>query len=130
MLKFFTHVINTVRNATRDLSTGGKRSSRWPSVERAFRAAHPTCAACGSKEKIQVHHKQPFHLFPALELDPANLISLCMGPNECHLAIGHGNYFKAWNPNVDADAAAAKAHPEKRQAIVEHAKTSRVLGDE
>lgn len=129
MLKFIKRVINKVRSTARDVSTGGKRSPKWPGVERAFRSTNPTCAACGATEKIQVHHKHPFHLFPALELDPTNLISLCMGPNECHLFIGHGDNFKAWNPNVESDAARLLQHPEERQVIVERAKKTSILGD-
>jgi 5-methylcytosine-specific restriction protein A len=130
MLKFVKHVINQVRAVFRDTMTGGKRSPQWPKVEKAFRAAHPTCAACGTTEKIQVHHKHPFHLFPALELDPNNLISLCMGPNECHLLVGHGDNFKAWNPNVEADSAETLSHPEERATVIEHAKQARVLGED
>jgi len=123
-------VVNQVRSAARDMSTGGKRSSQWPKVEKTFRESHPTCAACGASSKIQVHHKHPFHLFPELELDPNNLISLCMGPNACHLFVGHGDNFKAWNPNVESDAATSLAHPERRQAINEHAKANRVSGED
>ena len=81
------------------------RSPRWPKVERAFKTLHPLCAACGGDERLNVHHKKPFHLDPALELDNRNLITLCMGKLECHLRIGHGDNFKAYNPDVEADAA-------------------------
>jgi hypothetical protein len=47
---------------------------------------------------------QPFHLKPELELDLKNLIVLCMGPNECHLLLGHGDNFKKYNPYIAADA--------------------------
>ena len=54
-----------------------------------------------------MHHVIPFHLDPAKELDRTNLIVLCMAyPQECHLQIGHGGYFKAYNPNVIADSKA------------------------
>ena len=46
---------------------------------------------------------------PALELDPKNLIVLCMGPNECHLLIGHGDNFKLYNPYVAADVLNVKS---------------------
>lgn len=73
-----------------------KRSPQWRKVRANFLVVNPTCAACGGKEKLEVHHKIPFHVAPELELDPANLITLCeskkMGIN-CHLFVGHaGNY--------------------------------------
>jgi len=63
----------------------------------------------------------PFHLDPAKELDPTNLITLCMSKKECHLYIGHGGSFKQYNPNVRSDAAQALAHPEKFDQIVKTA---------
>ena len=95
---------NLLRHATRDVGVEAKRSSHWPTVEKHFREAHPTCECCGDTTRLQVHHKQPFHMKPVLELDVSNLISLCMGKHECHLLIGHGDDFKAYNPNVEADA--------------------------
>lgn len=88
------------------------------------------CSACGTAEHIQVHHMRPFHLFPALELDESNLISLCMGSNLCHLLIGHGDSFKAWNPNVVLDAASALADPIHRNDVIVRAKLNRKLGSE
>lgn len=85
-----------------------KRSNEWPKVEKDFREKNPTCAACGSTNKLNVHHKKPFHLHPELELDENNLITLCMDKNRCHLLIGHGDNFRAYNPNVEADAAKVK----------------------
>ena len=111
MIKTITHGINLVRHALRDVGVSAKRSSHWPTVEKHFREGHPTCEACGSSKNLNVHHCKPFHLDPALELDPANLITLCMDTKECHLHIGHGGSFKQYNPNVRKDAAEALAHP-------------------
>lgn len=86
-----------------------RRSGSWPRVRADHLAKNPCCAVCGGTEKLEVHHKQPFHLQPELELDPANLITLCeagKGGINCHLAWGHLGSFKAFNPNVEADAAA------------------------
>jgi 5-methylcytosine-specific restriction endonuclease McrA len=53
---------------------------------------------------LNVHHKKPFHLFPQLELEPTNLITLCMeSGKDCHIKLGHGDNFKAYNPNVEED---------------------------
>lgn len=84
-----------------------KRSSQWPAVEKAYKAKHPACEICGRKHFIQVHHKQPFHLRPDLELDPDNLISLCEPPHrvfKCHLIFGHVGNFRLFNPTIGQDA--------------------------
>lgn len=87
---------------------GAKRSSKWRTVRKKFLAEHPTCAVCGGKKKVEVHHKIPFHKAPELELEPSNLITLCENESygiNCHLLVGHlGNYQRA-NETVDADAA-------------------------
>lgn len=87
--------------------TSAPRSGKWPAVEKSHLLKQPTCQACGGVKQLAVHHRQPFHLFPTLELDPTNLITLCeAGPGlNCHLALGHIGQWPAWNPNVVADAA-------------------------
>jgi 5-methylcytosine-specific restriction protein A len=82
------------------------RSPKWGAVRKDWLAIHKHCAACGSSEKLQVHHKKPFHLYPELELDYENLITLCEDPkgSECHLQIGHLGNWKSFNPNVETDA--------------------------
>ena len=82
--------------------TAVPRSSKWDKVESEYKKAHPTCAACGTRLNIQVHHVKPFHLFPELELDPENLISLCVVD---HLTFGHLKNWSAYNPDVRKDAA-------------------------
>lgn len=82
------------------------RSGHWPVVRKEHLEKHPTCAACGGKTNLQVHHLTPFHSKPELELDPNNLITLCEAPNRlCHLRIGHAWDFKSYNPNAKRDAA-------------------------
>jgi 5-methylcytosine-specific restriction endonuclease McrA len=125
MLKTIVHGMNLIRNRFRDVGVSAKRSDKWPTVEHHFRAEHSTCAACGGKHRLNVHHVMPFHLDPSKELDPTNLITLCMGEKECHLHIGHGGSFKQYNPNVRKDAAEALAHPKKFDAIVKQAMTNR-----
>jgi hypothetical protein len=88
---------------------GIARSTEWPKIEREHREKEPTCAVCGSKDKIQVHHVFPFHYCialgrPDLELDDRNLISLCESqPNDHHLLIGHLDSFQSSNLKVRAD---------------------------
>jgi 5-methylcytosine-specific restriction protein A len=125
MLKTIKHGINLLHHSLRDVGISAKRSSRWPTVEKHFREANPTCAACGGKKRLNVHHCMPFHLDPALELDPTNLITLCMGEKECHLHIGHGGSFKQYCPEVRKYAAAVLAHPEQFDQIVKEAFVNR-----
>lgn len=121
----FSHIFNVARSLVREHAKKTKRSPKWPGVEQAFLKMHKTCAACGTTTRLQVHHVQPYHLFPELELDPNNLIALCMGPNECHLKIGHGDNFRSFNKNVLQDASNALAHPGSRTTIEASAKQNR-----
>jgi len=80
------------------------RSSKWPKVRKAHLKENPTCANCGKKKRIgmQVHHIFPFHLYPDLELEPGNLLTLCNHPC-CHFAQGHLSYWKSFNESVVND---------------------------
>ncbi|MCF7835793.1 MAG: HNH endonuclease [Candidatus Marinimicrobia bacterium] len=84
-----------------------KRSSQWPKVRQEYLKNNPKCAVCGGTKKCEVHHVLPFHLFPELELDLKNLITLCeckkYGVN-CHLFMGHLGNYKKFNYNIDEDA--------------------------
>ena len=88
---------------------GVPRSEHWPAVRQKHLREQPTCAACGCSSDLEVHHILPFHLYPALELDSNNLITLC-DPEKahfrCHLQIGHNGDFHKFNPNVVSDSAA------------------------
>lgn len=86
--------------------TGAPRSPRWASVREAHLRSHPVCALCGSSIRLNVHHIQPFHLYPEKELDPTNLVTLCESENwgfQCHLIVGHGGNFRYENKNVLED---------------------------
>jgi hypothetical protein len=103
------------------------RSGKWEHIEREHLTQFPLCQACRGTLRLQVHHVRPFHLRPELELDRRNLITLCMGPNECHLRIGHGDDWRAYNPDVRKDAAAVFVDPDLRFTIEAQAKAKRVL---
>ena len=87
----------------------GPRASEWVYVRNEFVRRYPRCEACGSGYNLNVHHIKPFHLYPELELDEGNLITLC---REHHFRIGHDPDGKGpakpnWslsNPNVRQDA--------------------------
>lgn len=86
---------------------GSKRSNQWPKVRAAHLKDNASCALCGGKKKLEVHHIHPFHLHPELELDPKNLITLCESKANginCHLFFGHLGNFKGVNPQVPKDA--------------------------
>lgn len=80
---------------------GKARSSHWPAVRGTWIHAHPFCAVCQSKTRLEVHHCKPFHLHPELELDPTNFITLC---EPHHLLFGHLMNWSAYNPSVRTDA--------------------------
>ena len=105
---------------------GMARSHKWPGVEKLHLKFHPVCEACGSDKKLNVHHKKPFHLFPQLELDMNNLITLCMD-KQCHIKIGHGDNFKDYNPDVEADAQKVRANIALFEEVSEDAKKKRLI---
>lgn len=85
---------------------GKPRHRDWDEAAHAFLLKNPTCAACGTRKRLQVHHKKPFHLHPELELDPDNLIVLCDAPyHHCHFIVGHSMDWTSFNPAVAEDAA-------------------------
>ncbi|MGH2508035.1 MAG: HNH endonuclease [Ktedonobacteraceae bacterium] len=85
---------------------GHARSPQWSRVEKAHLLREPACIACGYQGKgLQVHHIKPFHLHPALELDPNNLITLCeIKERDHHLLIGHLDNWESYNVHVKEDA--------------------------
>lgn len=78
-----------------------RRSPQWRDVRDNWLATHNLCAWCGSAKDLEVHHILPFHLWPELELDIMNLVTLCesIGRN-CHLRRGHLGNWKDWNPVI------------------------------
>lgn len=84
----------------------GNRSSEWNKVRKQFIKTHNVCAVCGIQKDLQVHHIQPFHLYPELELDTKNLITLCISKYwgfNCHLILGHAGNFRYENPWIKED---------------------------
>lgn len=82
------------------------RSPNWESTRKQHLISEPFCAACGNTKNLQVHHIKPFHVYPELELEKSNLITLCeeKGDSGCHLKVGHLGNWKYINPNVIKDA--------------------------
>lgn len=92
------------------------RSPHWPKVRAAHLVKEPACVACGASGggvALEVHHVVPFHLDRAKELDPTNLITLCVKGGRlacnCHLTFGHVGNFQRYNPDVRKDAERMRA---------------------
>ena len=89
-----------------------RRSPLWPACRAGHLRRQPRCAACATTQHLAVHHIQPFHIRPELELadglgaQECNLVTLCESPaHNCHLIWGHCLSWSSWNPEVVADAA-------------------------
>jgi hypothetical protein len=121
--------MKTTTTQQRDAAAGStsQRSPKWPHVEKLHLKLEPACACCGSTKHLQVHHKKPFHLFPELELDLNNLITLCEDEKECHLKVGHGGNFKDYNPNVATDAAKVLANQTLFESVAKDAEKNRLI---
>ena len=82
------------------------RSGSWPTLEKHYKADHPTCIYCDNPTE-QIHHVCPFHDDPSLELDDNNLAALC---HEHHGENAHlGFHYKSWNPLIREEAALHRA---------------------
>lgn len=100
----------------------GDRSPQWRRVRNLWILENPFCAVCGYQERLNVHHIKPFHLFPELELDPTNFITLgeaCPTGNH-HLLFGHLGKWESYNADVRRMAyemnIAIKSRPERKVA--------------
>jgi 5-methylcytosine-specific restriction enzyme A len=105
--------IDTPKYTAESVSVSAEpRSPQWPTARVKHLLLHPCCEACGSKNDPNVHHIKPFHLFPELELEEDNLITLCN--THCHIVFGHLCNFKSYNLNVREDAAQYRKEVENR----------------
>jgi len=121
LIKSFRYAKSFIREKRKS-----RRSSRWDETRDKFIETNPVCAACGSTDRLQVHHILPFRVRPDLELVESNLIVLCMGENECHLMIGHGGSFRSYNPNVEERCRQyATAKDASKRAILESCRFER-----
>jgi len=100
--RLLRHIHDVVKGKT---TVTNIRSNHWHTVRKEHLNSYGVCAVCGGKDKLQVHHKKPFHSHPELELDLNNLITLCEhSGRDCHLVFGHLQSFKSYNPNVEEDS--------------------------
>lgn len=87
------------------------RSNLWYKLRKDFIKIHNTCAACGTKRRLQAHHIEPVHICPDKELEITNLITLC---KTCHFIFGHLMSWHSWNKDVVRDAAVYLTKVNKR----------------
>lgn len=77
---------------------GKRNSSRakaWRELSAKIRAETGACEACGSTERLNVHHVLSRKTHPAFTFEPKNLICLCA---RHHFLLHHGHEweFMAW----------------------------------
>jgi len=107
-----------------------KRSIEWRSIRKSHLVVHSQCAFCGLKnvESLEVHHILPFCLYPELELDFSNLITLCeIGIDGCHLDFGHPLGTQSYNPYVLQQAAILNKDFSKLEEIMYLAREQAIL---
>jgi len=101
-------ILKTIRDKFQGkIPSGKKRSSKWPKVRKKHLETFPQCVVCNGKKTLEVHHIQPFHMSPELELDPENLLTLCeSGKNgvTCHRFFGHLGDYKKINQTALIDS--------------------------
>lgn len=86
----------------KDRQLGALRDARWATARKYHLKHHPRCEVTGDTKGLEVHHIQPFHLFPKEELNPDNLITL---RRDIHLLFGHLGSWSSWNVKVAQDVA-------------------------
>ena len=104
-------MIQWLKNLFQDRNFGAKRDSHWASVRKEYMQKFPLCAICGKKGLLrsnECHHILPFHLYPTLELNTENFITLC---RTCHLSWGHLFSFKSYNADIRKDTERIKNRP-------------------
>lgn len=86
-----------------DRTFGAARSGDWVRVRRENIKKY--CEVCEKKgglfKPLELHHVRPFHLFPELELEPTNFITVC---RHCHLYFAHLGSFKSYNITIKEEA--------------------------
>jgi hypothetical protein len=102
------------------------RTKEWNQASIDHKKAHPRCAFCNRKDKIEAHDKLPYHLLSEAQTHDyawlrKNLISACRRTGDvwgCHFSTCHCNdpKFLQYNPDVDKIAAEMQKHWNKCQS--------------
>ncbi len=104
-------MIDFIRGIFDRIQFGSQRSSRWRSVRNKYIKDNPRCEMTGSKRHLEIHHLFPYYLFPKLELDSKNLITLT---RDCHFIFGHLCDWKAYNSTLMEDIEIYKIKKDNR----------------
>lgn len=120
------HLARLAASLVREHAKKKKRSPQWAKAQRDFKRSHPYCIACGGTTFLQVHHIVPVSNAPELELEASNLLTLCMGANDCHFFLGHGGNFKRYNPRVREHAREMLERPRYKKEIEAKARAARL----
>jgi hypothetical protein len=125
-IDYRAQVVHWIRVKFSKLREKGKRKLYvgWDKLRDEHLDKHDSCAACGGWTNLQVHHVRPPLVTGALS--PRNLITLCMGFDECHLRIGHGGDWNCYNPHVKLHAKAFRRGMKPAKEIWEAAALGRV----
>ncbi len=91
------------------------RYPQWRKLRAAHLKIEPSCAACGTKKDLDVHHIIPVSVNPQRELDPTNLVTLCSA--RCHLVFGHFMSYTCYNPDVRQMTKEYRAKFNKRSCL-------------
>lgn len=84
---------------------GVPRSPEWDTVRKKWLKENPRCVVCDRTTKLNVHHIKPYHLYPELELDLTNFVTLCENTGiNCHFIFGHLGDWIAYNPTITEDS--------------------------
>lgn len=84
---------------------GVPRSPEWDTLRRKWLKDNPKCVVCDRMTKLNVHHIKPYHIYPELELDPTNLLTLCENTGmNCHFIWGHLGDWTSYNSTVMEDS--------------------------
>jgi hypothetical protein len=120
MIGRLLHRFRVRRSRAREAWKSGRDPS-WDAVRDAYLAEHKRCEACGWTLDLQVHHVMEPGEDPVLWVVGENMVALCMGPEECHLRIGHGGSFNCRNPMAAEHAAILRGAGDGpgRAAVVE-----------
>lgn len=79
----------------------GERSPKWPAARKHHLERFPKCCICEATEQLDVHHVEPYHKAPMMELLETNLITLC---RVHHFWFGHLGSWHSFNPKIVSDA--------------------------
>ena len=96
-------ILDAALGVDRGLVAGSKRNSGWHKASEAYIREVGQCEFCGAKlgeegVELEVHHVEPFHVRPDLEMEKSNWAVLCRKPHDCHRLVGHFRNFSLWNP--------------------------------